>query len=292
MYCRASWYSCLKPKVVRSPEQIDDVRLELVDLARSRARAGSARSTAPRSAGRRGARSGTRACDVAMQPSLRCSAAPVEGPSESRGTVHPCGRNPTGSRPTAARSRRGSPTGSSSSAPGSSTGTGSRGSTSRPRSCSSATREGRVTRAFTPDFFLPEEDLYIEVTVMKQSLVTRKNRKLRELREQYPRRQRQALLPARSRAPRPAIPTEARLIGHDPAGEVYLSAAEIAARVARARRRDRRRLRRPRAAARRAAEVERRLPRRPLARAADPARDRSDRARGLRRRRRAAASGC
>ena len=29
-------------------------------------------------------------------------------------------------------------------------------------------------------------DLYIEVTVMKQSLVTRKNRKLRELREQYP----------------------------------------------------------------------------------------------------------
>ena len=46
--------------------------------------------------------------------------------------------------------------------------------------------EGRVTRAFTPDFYLPDENLYIEVTVMKQSLVTRKNRKLRELREQYP----------------------------------------------------------------------------------------------------------
>ena len=46
--------------------------------------------------------------------------------------------------------------------------------------------EGRVTRAFTPDFYLPEQDLYIEVTVMKQSLVTRKNRKLRELRELYP----------------------------------------------------------------------------------------------------------
>ena len=46
--------------------------------------------------------------------------------------------------------------------------------------------EGRVTRAFTPDFFLPEQDLYVEVTVMKQSLVTRKNRKLRELRERYP----------------------------------------------------------------------------------------------------------
>ncbi len=46
--------------------------------------------------------------------------------------------------------------------------------------------EGRVTRAFTPDFYLPEPDLYVEVTVMKQSLVTRKNRKLRELRELYP----------------------------------------------------------------------------------------------------------
>lgn len=46
--------------------------------------------------------------------------------------------------------------------------------------------DGRVTRAFTPDFYLPETDLYVEVTVMKQSLVTRKNRKLRELRELYP----------------------------------------------------------------------------------------------------------
>ena len=46
--------------------------------------------------------------------------------------------------------------------------------------------EGRVTEAFTPDFYLPEQDLYLEVTVMKQSLVTRKNRKLRELREKYP----------------------------------------------------------------------------------------------------------
>jgi len=46
--------------------------------------------------------------------------------------------------------------------------------------------EGRVTSAFTPDFYLPEEDLYVEVTVMKQSLVTRKNRKLRELRRLYP----------------------------------------------------------------------------------------------------------
>jgi len=46
--------------------------------------------------------------------------------------------------------------------------------------------DGRVTEAFTPDFYLPEQDLYLEVTVMKQSLVTRKNRKLRKLRERYP----------------------------------------------------------------------------------------------------------
>jgi hypothetical protein len=46
--------------------------------------------------------------------------------------------------------------------------------------------EGRVVEAFTPDFYLPEQDLYLEVTVMKQSLVTRKNRKLRRVRKLYP----------------------------------------------------------------------------------------------------------
>ena len=46
--------------------------------------------------------------------------------------------------------------------------------------------DGRVLEAFTPDFYLPEQDLYLEITVMKQSLVTRKNRKLRKLRERYP----------------------------------------------------------------------------------------------------------
>src|SRR5205085_290367 len=45
---------------------------------------------------------------------------------------------------------------------------------------------GRVVEAFTPDFYLPEQDLYVEVTVMKQSPVTRKNRKLRKFRERYP----------------------------------------------------------------------------------------------------------
>ena len=46
--------------------------------------------------------------------------------------------------------------------------------------------DGRVVEAFTPDFYLPEQDLYVEVTVLKQSLVTRKNRKLRKLRERHP----------------------------------------------------------------------------------------------------------
>lgn len=44
----------------------------------------------------------------------------------------------------------------------------------------------RVAEMFTPDFYLPEHDLYIELTTMKQSLVTPKNRKLRLLRELYP----------------------------------------------------------------------------------------------------------
>ncbi len=44
----------------------------------------------------------------------------------------------------------------------------------------------RPTEMFSPDFYLPEQDLYVELTTMKQSLVTRKNRKVRELRELYP----------------------------------------------------------------------------------------------------------
>jgi hypothetical protein len=47
-------------------------------------------------------------------------------------------------------------------------------------------REGHVVRRFTPDFYLPEFDLYIEITTLNQKLVTRKNRKVRQLRERYP----------------------------------------------------------------------------------------------------------
>ncbi|HWW44914.1 MAG TPA: hypothetical protein VN180_07560 [Acidimicrobiia bacterium] len=47
-------------------------------------------------------------------------------------------------------------------------------------------REGHPVQAFTPDFFLPVYDLYIEITTLNQKLVTKKNRKARRLRERYP----------------------------------------------------------------------------------------------------------
>ncbi len=45
---------------------------------------------------------------------------------------------------------------------------------------------GNILEAFTPDFYLPELDLYLEVTEMKQSLTTAKHRKVRRLQEKYP----------------------------------------------------------------------------------------------------------
>jgi hypothetical protein len=46
--------------------------------------------------------------------------------------------------------------------------------------------EGRILESFTPDFYLPAQDLYIELTTQKQRLVTKKNRKIRLLRQLYP----------------------------------------------------------------------------------------------------------
>jgi glycerol-3-phosphate cytidylyltransferase-like family protein len=43
-----------------------------------------------------------------------------------------------------------------------------------------------VIQRFTPDFYLPAYDLYIEITTLNQKLVTKKNRKVRRLRELYP----------------------------------------------------------------------------------------------------------
>jgi cytidylate kinase len=47
-------------------------------------------------------------------------------------------------------------------------------------------KDGKVLEAFTPDFYLAEFDLYVELTTMKQANVTRKNRKIRLLRTIYP----------------------------------------------------------------------------------------------------------
>jgi hypothetical protein len=45
---------------------------------------------------------------------------------------------------------------------------------------------GNPLEAFSPDFFLPAYELYIEITTLKQKLVTKKNRKVRKLQERYP----------------------------------------------------------------------------------------------------------
>lgn len=45
---------------------------------------------------------------------------------------------------------------------------------------------GNPTAAFTPDFYLPAFDTYVEVTTLRQPLVTRKHRKIRMLAEQRP----------------------------------------------------------------------------------------------------------
>jgi hypoxanthine phosphoribosyltransferase len=46
--------------------------------------------------------------------------------------------------------------------------------------------DGRVAEMFTPDFYLPDQDLFVELTTMKQAHVTRKNRKMRRLQELHP----------------------------------------------------------------------------------------------------------
>ena len=47
-------------------------------------------------------------------------------------------------------------------------------------------RQGQPTQRFSPDFYLPAYDLYIEITTLNQKLVTKKNRKARRLQELYP----------------------------------------------------------------------------------------------------------
>jgi hypoxanthine phosphoribosyltransferase len=46
--------------------------------------------------------------------------------------------------------------------------------------------DGEVTESFSPDFWLPDLDLYLEMTTLRQKLVRKKNRKLRRIRDLYP----------------------------------------------------------------------------------------------------------
>ncbi len=55
-----------------------------------------------------------------------------------------------------------------------------------PRSFPLREDNGRVVEAFTPDFYLPAVDLFVELTTLRQRLVTQKHRKLRVFQERYP----------------------------------------------------------------------------------------------------------
>ena len=46
--------------------------------------------------------------------------------------------------------------------------------------------EKNITLAFTPDFYLPQQDLYIELTTLRPQLATIKNRKMRLMAKLYP----------------------------------------------------------------------------------------------------------
>ena len=46
--------------------------------------------------------------------------------------------------------------------------------------------DGAVVESFAPDFYLPELEMFLEMTTLRQRLVRKKNRKLRRLRELYP----------------------------------------------------------------------------------------------------------
>ena len=46
--------------------------------------------------------------------------------------------------------------------------------------------DGNVIQAFSPDFYLPQQELYVELTTMRPKLITKKNRKIRRMKELYP----------------------------------------------------------------------------------------------------------
>lgn len=47
-------------------------------------------------------------------------------------------------------------------------------------------KDGIPKKSFTPDFYLPDLDLFIELTTLNQKLVTKKNGKIKKLKQMYP----------------------------------------------------------------------------------------------------------
>jgi hypothetical protein len=47
-------------------------------------------------------------------------------------------------------------------------------------------KNGNVIEAFKPDFYLPQQNLYVELTTLRPKLIQKKNRKLRKVKELYP----------------------------------------------------------------------------------------------------------
>ena len=55
-----------------------------------------------------------------------------------------------------------------------------------PRSFPIEFEDGEPAKYFRPDFYLPDDDMYIEITTMNQKLVTKKNKKIKLLRKHHP----------------------------------------------------------------------------------------------------------
>lgn len=47
-------------------------------------------------------------------------------------------------------------------------------------------KDGNVIEAFKPDFYLPQQNLYVELTTLRPKLTLRKNKKLKQVKELYP----------------------------------------------------------------------------------------------------------
>ncbi len=102
-----------------------------------------------------------------------------------------------------------------------------------PRSFPLREQDGQLLEAFTPDFYLPDYNQYLELTTLRQSLATYKNRKLRLMRERYPEVNVKLLNRRDVFALLAKFGIESRGHGEAPAVDrVLFSEAEVQARVA------------------------------------------------------------